>query len=240
MQEKNKKLEGFTIIELVVVIAIIAILAAIVLTSVFVYIGKAKDTATKANIAQIAKELQMYYINNNEYTNFSKPDVAFPCLQTYWINSDTNNFSVYAQLCTNNKYWCVDSSGEGAELTTVPATASCVEGEGSYFCSPACTPPETCQQDGSCVDTHTYSCSGDCNSCRGLGSDDYYNGGGGCGEYKLWGWGDASSCCTNYGACTWDTGLNACAPVTGGCSGGANDCGANCPYGDTSGCSYGY
>ena len=47
------KQKGFTIIELIVVIAIIAVLASIVLVNVTQYIGKAKDTAVKANIDTI-------------------------------------------------------------------------------------------------------------------------------------------------------------------------------------------
>ncbi len=47
------KQKGFTIIELIVVIAIIAVLAGIVLVNVTQYIKKAKDTAVKADFKQM-------------------------------------------------------------------------------------------------------------------------------------------------------------------------------------------
>ena len=52
------KQKGFTIIELVVVIAIIAILSAVVLISVGVYIKKAKDRIKQNNDERIKQKLE--------------------------------------------------------------------------------------------------------------------------------------------------------------------------------------
>ena len=55
---------GFTIIELIVVIAIIAVLAAIVLVSVTQYINKSKDAAVKANLSSLVTNSAIYFEQN--------------------------------------------------------------------------------------------------------------------------------------------------------------------------------
>jgi type II secretion system protein G len=56
---------GFTIIELIVVIAIISLLASIVLTNVNGYMAKARDAKRMSDIDQISKALYMYYAQNS-------------------------------------------------------------------------------------------------------------------------------------------------------------------------------
>lgn len=58
---------GFTIIELVVVIAIIGILSGIVVINVNNYIAKARDTARISNVQAIGKALQMYYADHGRF-----------------------------------------------------------------------------------------------------------------------------------------------------------------------------
>ena len=59
--------KGFTIIELIVVIAIIAVLAAIVITNVNGYMAKARDSRRAADIRNIQVALAMYYASNGNY-----------------------------------------------------------------------------------------------------------------------------------------------------------------------------
>ena len=57
--------EGFTLVELLVVMIIIAILAA---ASVPVFLGqrqKARDTATKSDVTSVGKEVATYYVDNS-------------------------------------------------------------------------------------------------------------------------------------------------------------------------------
>jgi prepilin-type N-terminal cleavage/methylation domain-containing protein len=58
---KNK---GFTIVELIVVIAIIAVLAAIVLVNVTQYINKSKNSAIKGNLASLTTNAAAYFDEN--------------------------------------------------------------------------------------------------------------------------------------------------------------------------------
>jgi type II secretion system protein G len=59
--------KGFTIIELIVVIAIIAVLAGIVLTNVSQYIEKSKVTRANTDVADIEKALELFYVQYGDY-----------------------------------------------------------------------------------------------------------------------------------------------------------------------------
>lgn len=64
---KKNQTPGFTIVELLIVIVVIAILAAI---SIVAYNGiqqRAKDSQRKSDITAITKALELYYIDNGRY-----------------------------------------------------------------------------------------------------------------------------------------------------------------------------
>jgi len=75
-----QKREGFTIIELIVVIAIIAVLAAIVLVNVTQYINKSKDAAIKGEMDQLRKCAATWAADGNLYLSEDK--------NHYFIESD--------------------------------------------------------------------------------------------------------------------------------------------------------
>jgi len=68
------KQKGFTIIELIVVIAIIAVLAAIVLVNVTKYIDKGKDASAKANLSTMLTNAITFYSTNYKFDNFQTAD----------------------------------------------------------------------------------------------------------------------------------------------------------------------
>ncbi len=63
----NKKQLGFTIIELIVVIAIIAVLAGIVLVNVTQYANKSKVVRANADANNIARAMELFYAEYGDY-----------------------------------------------------------------------------------------------------------------------------------------------------------------------------
>lgn len=62
---KNRK--GFTLIELVVVVAILGVLAMLVVPNVINRIDEAKDAVLNANIKVINNAIRMYYFEKGDY-----------------------------------------------------------------------------------------------------------------------------------------------------------------------------
>ena len=61
--------KGFTLIELVVVFAIIGVLATIVIAFVSQPKNSAQAAAVKANLQAVKKQAEIYYINNSTNLN---------------------------------------------------------------------------------------------------------------------------------------------------------------------------
>jgi general secretion pathway protein G len=65
--ESSTRVSGFTLIEILVVITVIAILASIVSPMVFRNVGDAKATAAKAQIELLGLALDTYRLHNDRY-----------------------------------------------------------------------------------------------------------------------------------------------------------------------------
>ncbi len=82
--------KGFTLIELLVVIAIIGILSSIVLVSLNTARGKARQSKALADLQELQKALQVYWLDNN----------AYPL-----SNNGTNGLYVCSQWGTGSTDW---------------------------------------------------------------------------------------------------------------------------------------
>lgn len=58
---------GFTLIEILVVIAVISVLAALVAPNVFQHVGSAKDAAARSQIEMLGAALDAYRLDNGRY-----------------------------------------------------------------------------------------------------------------------------------------------------------------------------
>ena len=67
LQDKNDGSRGFTLVELLVVMAIIALLAALVAPKVFPKLGKGKTAAAKAQIEMLGQALDHYRLDIGQY-----------------------------------------------------------------------------------------------------------------------------------------------------------------------------
>lgn len=62
-----KMSKGFTLIELMITVAIVAILASVALPSYTIYIARAKRADARAQLVQVAQFMQRFYTANDQY-----------------------------------------------------------------------------------------------------------------------------------------------------------------------------
>jgi type IV pilus assembly protein PilE len=97
---QHKKHSGFTLIELMITVAIIAILAAVALPSYRQYVIRGNRTAAEAEMMNIANMEQQYLLANRSYTNsLSALSYSAPgSVSTNYTFTDTGNVSLASYL----------------------------------------------------------------------------------------------------------------------------------------------
>lgn len=129
--------KGFTIIELIVVIAIIAILAAIVLLNVTQYINKGKDAAIKSNFYTIFTNSALYFNTNYNYINFlSNAGYTTPAAAAQSENGGT---PLISSIDSTDYHFCACST-----LKVISGDTYCIDDTGykketGNACSVRCT-----------------------------------------------------------------------------------------------------
>lgn len=142
---------GFTLVELLVVVAILGILTSVVLVSLSTANTRAKDGAVQADVVSIRDQAQLYYNDNGGYSLnganipassscttassvFVDPRVALQIVAADSANGGARSvvcnvaaggsaYAVYAELASAaGTYFCVDSNGIGAKTTHTPAS----------------------------------------------------------------------------------------------------------------------
>ena len=141
------KTRGFTLIEVLIVIAIIAILSAASLAFLGGGRNKGKDTALKSGMYELFQQMEQYYENNSNYgltmaaatcpttggTIFATDNTVVSMIAQL-RNSNNNgtivcatggpssatSWAVVARTADGTAYWCVDSA---QHAQTAPSTA---------------------------------------------------------------------------------------------------------------------
>jgi len=99
------KKKGFTLIEMLVVIAIIGLLATLILVNINRAAAKARDSRRLAEIKQIQNALAMYYVDHNAYPISGNCGSTSPSANwcnsiqslsnDHWIRNGTSDLSPY-------------------------------------------------------------------------------------------------------------------------------------------------
>ena len=111
----NKKLYGFTLVEIMIVVAIIALLAAIAIPNLMRAKVASNESSAQATLKTIANALETYTISNGQYPSetTSLIGAAPPYLNKDYFASTYNGYTFTATL-SNYTY----------SITAVPSSSS--------------------------------------------------------------------------------------------------------------------
>ncbi len=137
MQEKD---EGFTLIELLVVMIIIGILAAIAIPIFLNQRKKANDTAAKADLSTLGKEVATYYVDN---ANTALPALALAggryTVATVDVGAASSNVTAAVingpAAAPYDTAWCVQVTYTGGTQTTMGYSAQAGLGKAGSTCA---------------------------------------------------------------------------------------------------------
>ncbi|SFQ74476.1 type IV pilus assembly protein PilE [Variovorax sp. OK605] len=126
---RRRNAGGFTLIELMVTVAIVAILAAIALPSYRQYVIRSKRSAAQAQMMDIANRQQQYLLANRNYANKSALTAS--------------GYALPAEVASNYSYDVVlsDNALPAFTLTLTPLGAQASDGPLTLGSDGAKTPP---------------------------------------------------------------------------------------------------
>lgn len=148
--------QGFTLVELLVVVAILGILSSIVLVSLGTANTRGKDGAVQANLDSLRTQAQLYYNDNSGYgsnplvvnstgdcttgtagTVFAEPRVAKQVAATNLANGGGATVDVYCNVAAGGSAYAIY-----ARLPSIssPITYFCVDSNGVGMNSTTATP----------------------------------------------------------------------------------------------------
>lgn len=105
----NESHRGFTLIELMITIAIIAILAAVALPSYNDYLLRGRLSEAQSQLAAMRPKLETYFLDNRTYVGACAPGTVAPL-------PPNGRFSYSCPTLTANSY-VVQATGEGFTYT---------------------------------------------------------------------------------------------------------------------------
>ena len=100
-QLTSRPSRGFTIVELLIVIVVIAILAAITIVAYNGVQASANDSAVRSDVANFAKKIELFNVNNGRYPRSTSE------LDSLGVSVASGSYANHA----NALMYCIDSTG---------------------------------------------------------------------------------------------------------------------------------
>ena len=137
----RKAKKGFTLIELMIVVAIIGILAAIAIPKFADLIRKSNEGATKGNLGAVRSALSIYYgdmegyypLNAEELTANGKYLSAIPKAKTPNYHGDSSTFTNASSIGDGSEGWRYDNVASDANYGTLWVNCSHTDSKGSVW-----------------------------------------------------------------------------------------------------------
>lgn len=109
MKIKGRAASGFTIVELLIVIVVIGILAAIVIVAFNGVQNRAKDTAVRSDVSNLVKKMEEYRVLNDRYP------ISSANLETFNFRASKGGYQI-APTSTSNLTYCWVTDGSDAAV----------------------------------------------------------------------------------------------------------------------------
>lgn len=129
----RRKLQGVTLVELMIVVVIISILAAIAYPSYRQYIAKAKRNEAMAALLKIATLQERWYLQNNTYTT-NMTNLGFN--GTNNVPSDTGTYIIRIVSADANTF-VADANYQSSDVESTKCDVFTINGSGIKGSSPA-------------------------------------------------------------------------------------------------------
>ena len=126
------KVKGFSLIELMIVIAILGILASVATNSYRNYVIKSERTEAQAILTKVADAQETYYLDNNRYANQAD-------LGNVYVLTDTDKWSFSIALSNNDQtFTATATTADDPDCPTMTITSGSSLGNGSWESDASC------------------------------------------------------------------------------------------------------